>query len=139
MQFGILGPLEVTVNGRPLALGGARAREVLATLLVHCNRAVTSDQLVDELWPGKSAGKATASLQVRLSELRRLLRSAEGCADRLATRPPGYLLRVGTGERLGGGFFRNIRIARYDAQRRAERCRLGRIPPRKAVVRCLHV
>jgi DNA-binding SARP family transcriptional activator/pimeloyl-ACP methyl ester carboxylesterase len=98
MQFGILGPLEVTVNGRPLALGGARAREVLATLLVHCNRAVTSDQLVDELWPGKSAGKATASLQVRLSELRRLLRSAEGCADRLATRPPGYLLRVGTGE-----------------------------------------
>ena len=98
MQFGILGPLEVTANGRPLALGGARARDVLATLLVHSNHAVSSDQLVDELWPGLSADKAAASLQVRLSELRRLLRSVEGCADRLATRPPGYLLRVGDGE-----------------------------------------
>jgi DNA-binding SARP family transcriptional activator/pimeloyl-ACP methyl ester carboxylesterase len=98
MQFGILGPLEATVNGRPLALGGARARDVLATLLVHSNQAVSSDQLVDELWPGQPADKAAASLQVRLSELRKVLRSAEGCADRLATRPPGYSLRVGEGE-----------------------------------------
>jgi DNA-binding SARP family transcriptional activator/pimeloyl-ACP methyl ester carboxylesterase len=98
MQFGILGPLEASANGRPLALPGARARDVLATLLVHSNHAVSSDQLVDELWPGLPADKAAASLQVRLSELRRLLRSAEGCADRLATRPPGYLLRVGDGE-----------------------------------------
>ena len=98
MQFGILGPLEVTVSGRPLALGGARARDVLATLLVHSNVAVSADQLVDELWPGQSADKAAASLQVRLSELRKLLRSAEGCADRLTTRPPGYLLRVADGE-----------------------------------------
>jgi DNA-binding SARP family transcriptional activator/pimeloyl-ACP methyl ester carboxylesterase len=98
MQFGILGPLEVTANGRPLALGGARARDVLATLLVHANRAVSSDQLVDELWPGQPADKATASLQVRLSELRKLLRSAEGGADRLTTYAPGYLLHVGTGE-----------------------------------------
>ena len=98
MQFGILGPLEVTVSGRPLALGGARARDVLATLLVHSNLAVSADQLVDELWPGQSADKAAASLQVRLSELRKLLRSAEGCADRLTTRPPGYRLRVADGE-----------------------------------------
>jgi DNA-binding SARP family transcriptional activator len=97
-QFGILGPVEVTVSGRALALGGARARDVLATLLVHSNQAVSSDQLVDELWPGQLAVKATASLQVRLSELRKLLREAEGCADRLATRPPGYLLRVSDGE-----------------------------------------
>src|ERR1700751_4255357 len=98
MYFGVLGPLEVTANGRPLTLAGARAREVLATLLVHSNHAVSSDQLVDELWPGQPADKATASLQVRLSELRQLLRAAEGCADRLTTRPPGYQLRVGTGE-----------------------------------------
>src|SRR5580658_8718689 len=111
MQFGILGPLEATVNGRPLALGGARARDVLATLLVHSNQAVSSDQLVDELWPGQSADKATASLQVRLSELRKLLRSAEGCADRLTTRPPGYLLRVGNGELDARRFEDLIRLA----------------------------
>jgi DNA-binding SARP family transcriptional activator/pimeloyl-ACP methyl ester carboxylesterase len=120
MQFGILGPLEVTANGRPLALGGARARDVLATLLVHSNHAVSSDQLVDELWPGQSAGKAAASLQVRLSELRRVLRSAEGCADRLTTRPPGYLLRVGSGE-LDAGRFEELLGAANDALVAGER------------------
>jgi len=114
MQFDILGPLEVTANGRPLVLGGARARDVLATLLVHPNRAVSSDQLVDELWPGQPADKAAASLQVRLSELRKLLRSAEGCADRLATRPPGYLLRVGHGE-LDSSRFEDLIAAANDA------------------------
>src|ERR1700722_3895310 len=98
MRFGILGPLEVTADGRPLALGGARARDVLATMLVHANRVVPADQLVDELWPKQPADKAAASLQVRLSELRKSLRSAEEGTDRLVTRPPGYLLRVEPGE-----------------------------------------
>src|SRR5580692_11710216 len=107
MRFGILGPLEVTADGRPLALGGARARDVLATLLVHANRMVPADQLVDELWQKQPAGGAAASLQVRLSELRRALRSAEGGADRIATRPPGYLLRVEPGE-LDAGTFESL-------------------------------
>src|SRR5579863_508851 len=104
MRFGILGPLEVTADGRPLALGGARARDVLATMLVHANQVVPADQLVDELWPKQPADRAAASLQVRLSELRRALRSAEGGAGRLATRPPGYLLRVEPGELDAGTF-----------------------------------
>jgi DNA-binding SARP family transcriptional activator/pimeloyl-ACP methyl ester carboxylesterase len=49
------------------------------------------------VWPGQPTDKATDSLQVRLSELRKALRAA-GEADRLATRPPGYLLRVAPGE-----------------------------------------
>jgi DNA-binding SARP family transcriptional activator/pimeloyl-ACP methyl ester carboxylesterase len=112
--------VEVTANGRPLALGGARARDVLATLLVHSNHAVSSDQLVDELWPGLAADKAAASLQVRLSALRRLLRSAEGCADRLATRPPGYLLRVGDGE-LDARRFEDLLGSANDALTAGER------------------
>jgi DNA-binding SARP family transcriptional activator len=60
-------------------------------LLVHANQVVSSDRLIEELWPGQP--RAADSLQVRLSELRKVLRSA-GEADRLATRPPGYLLRV---------------------------------------------
>ena len=97
MEFGVLGPLEVTAEGRSLGLAGTRARAVLALLLVHANQVVSSDRLVEELWPGQRADKATDSLQVRLSELRKALRSA-GEADRLATRPPGYLLRVEPGE-----------------------------------------
>ena len=91
MDFGVLGPLEVTAGGRPLGLSGARARAVLAMLLVHANQVVSCDRLVEELWPGQPRG--TDSLQVRLSEVRKALRSA-GEAERLVTRPPGYLLRV---------------------------------------------
>jgi DNA-binding SARP family transcriptional activator/pimeloyl-ACP methyl ester carboxylesterase len=93
VEFSVLGPVEVTAGGRPLGLGGARARAVLAMLLAHANQVVSADRLTDELWPGHPADKAAASLQVRLSELRRALRPA-GEADRLATRPPGYLLTV---------------------------------------------
>src|SRR5579863_7442249 len=107
MRFSILGPLEVTADGRPLALGGARARNVLATMLVHANRVVPADQLVDELWPKQPADRAAASLQVRLSGLRRALRSAEGDTERLVTLPPGYLLRVEPGE-LDAGIFERL-------------------------------
>jgi DNA-binding SARP family transcriptional activator/pimeloyl-ACP methyl ester carboxylesterase len=97
VEFGVLGPLEVTAGDRPLGLAGARTRAVLALLLVHANQVVSSDRLIEELWSGQPADKATDSLQVRLSELRRALRSV-GEADRLVTRPPGYLLRVAPGE-----------------------------------------
>jgi DNA-binding SARP family transcriptional activator/pimeloyl-ACP methyl ester carboxylesterase len=97
VEFGVLGPLEVTAGGQSLALAGARTRAVLALLLVRANQVVSSDRLLEELWPGQPADRATDSLQVRLSELRKALRSA-GEADRLATRSPGYLLRVEPGE-----------------------------------------
>ena len=103
MQFGILGPVEVTASGRRLDVGGARARAVLATLIVHANHVVSADQLIDELWPGLPADRAAASLQVRVSGLRKLLRSA-GEDDRLATRPPGYLLRLAPPELDAGRF-----------------------------------
>ena len=99
MEFRVLGPLEVTAGGQSLRLTGARTRAVLAMLLVHANHVVSSDRLLEELWPGQPADKAADSLQVRISELRKALRSA-GEADRLATRPPGYLLRTGREHRM---------------------------------------
>jgi DNA-binding SARP family transcriptional activator/pimeloyl-ACP methyl ester carboxylesterase len=96
MEFSILGPVDVTVRGRSLELSGSRARAVLATLIVHANHVIAAEQLLDELWPLQPVDRALASLQVRMSELRKVLRSAadEPGADRLSTRPPGYLLRV---------------------------------------------
>jgi SARP family transcriptional regulator, regulator of embCAB operon len=94
LEFRVLGPLEVTAGGQSLTMG-ARARAVLAMLLVHANQVVSSDRLMEELWPGQPG--AADSLQVRLSELRKALRIA-GEADRLVTRSPGYLLRVAGSE-----------------------------------------
>jgi DNA-binding SARP family transcriptional activator/pimeloyl-ACP methyl ester carboxylesterase len=93
VQFHVLGPLEVIHGGRPVAVGGARTRAVLAILLIDANRVVAADRLVDELWSEHGQERGAANLQVRLSELRRALRSA-GEADRLVTRPPGYVLHA---------------------------------------------
>jgi DNA-binding SARP family transcriptional activator len=125
VEFGVLGPLEVTAGGRTLGLAGSRTRAVLAVLLVHANQVVSSDRLIEELWPGHPAGKAADSLQVRISELRKALRSA-GEAERLATRSPGYLLRVTPGELDARQFEKlaaagNAALAASDAATAAQR------------------
>ena len=97
MQFHLLGPLEVTHDGRTVAVGGPRTRTVLAMLLLDANRVVAADRLVDELWPQHGQQRGAANLQVRLSELRRALR-AVGEGDRLVTRARGYVFRVGADE-----------------------------------------
>jgi len=53
MEFRILGPLEVLEEGRPVALGGAKQRALLAVLLLHANEVVSRDRLIDELWGGE--------------------------------------------------------------------------------------
>lgn len=50
MQFGMLGPLEVVYRGRRIDLGRPEQRALLALLLIHANRVVSLDRLIDELW-----------------------------------------------------------------------------------------
>src|SRR5713226_3864598 len=91
MDFRILGPLEVVDDGRPLALGGASRRALLALLLLHANEVVSSDRLIDALWSDEPPASGVTALQVRVSQLRKALGRAVG---RLETKPPGYVLRV---------------------------------------------
>ena len=89
MEFRILGPLEVTADGRALDLGGHKQRALLALLLLQANRVVSSDRLIEALWEEEPPGTAPKALQVHVSQLRKLLGR-----ERLETRAPGYLLRV---------------------------------------------
>jgi len=50
MDFLILGPLEVSEDGRKLALGGPKQRAILAHLILRTNRVVPADLLIDGLW-----------------------------------------------------------------------------------------
>ena len=95
MEFRILGQLEVVDDGRPLPLGGASLRALLALLLLYANEVVSSDRLIDELWPDQPPASGATALQVRVSQLRKLLGAA---SERLETKPPGYLFRVGRDE-----------------------------------------
>ncbi|MEV6927726.1 BTAD domain-containing putative transcriptional regulator [Dactylosporangium sp. NPDC051485] len=51
MRVGLLGPLTVEVDGRPIEVGGARLRTLLVRLALEPGRFVPVDQLVDALWP----------------------------------------------------------------------------------------
>ena len=89
MEFRLLGPLEVTDDGRALALGGAKQRSLLAVLLLHANQVVSADRLIDEVWPGTSRAAALGTLHVGISRLRKELGAA-----RVVTRSPGYAVLV---------------------------------------------
>jgi predicted ATPase/DNA-binding SARP family transcriptional activator len=94
LAFGLLGPLTVTVDGRPVELSGTRTRALLALLLVQANRVVSADRLIDDLWAGEPTPGATATLQGYVSELRKALATALGGPAPVDTRRPGYMVRV---------------------------------------------
>jgi DNA-binding SARP family transcriptional activator len=89
VEFRILGPLEVWREGRPVHIGGAKERALLAFLLLHAGEPVSVDRLIDELWGDSPPATARKSVQVRVAGLRRVLRD-----DVLLTRGDGYLLRL---------------------------------------------
>ena len=94
MEFRILGPLEVVVDGERLPPLGRKQRSLLALLLLHANEVVSSDRLIDELWPEESES-AAAALQASVSGLRKALGGGAGI---LETSAPGYVLRPGPGQ-----------------------------------------
>jgi DNA-binding SARP family transcriptional activator len=92
LAFAILGPLEVRTDDRLVAIGGFRQKALLAMLLLHANEVVSSDRLIVELW-GAETSVDKAALRVRISQLRKLLRSAGG-DEVIDTRAPGYVVRL---------------------------------------------
>ncbi|MGN6170481.1 MAG: BTAD domain-containing putative transcriptional regulator [Solirubrobacteraceae bacterium] len=95
MEFRILGPLEVLRHGRPIALGGDKQRALLALLLIHANRTLSSDRLIDELWGERPPATAAKAVQVHISRLRKALGEPPGAGDGvLVTREHGYALKV---------------------------------------------
>jgi DNA-binding SARP family transcriptional activator len=96
-EFRILGPLEVRACGDAVAMGGPRQRALLAVLLLSANRVVSRDRLIEELMLDQTT-LADRTLIVQVSRLRKALRADDRSASRLIAQPPGYLLRVETGE-----------------------------------------
>ena len=95
LDFRILGPLEVTAESRPLRLGGAKQRALLALLLLNVNDAVAADRLIDELWGRSPPADAPTALQAHVSRLRKLLEPDHGGAPKLlVTKPEGYALLI---------------------------------------------
>jgi DNA-binding response OmpR family regulator len=95
LEFRLLGPTRMLVNGVDVPLRAARLRHLLSLLLVHRNEISSVDRLVDELWEGHPPESAAAALRVHVSRLRKVL-AAVGHDDLLVTRPAGYQLETST-------------------------------------------
>ncbi|TRW88733.1 FHA domain-containing protein [Mycolicibacterium sp. 018/SC-01/001] len=89
----LLGPFRMTVGGAALPLGTPKQRAVLAVLVLNHNRAVPADTLIDAVWGDQPPAEARASLHAYVSNLRRLLRTAE-VDHLLETASGGYRVLV---------------------------------------------
>jgi DNA-binding SARP family transcriptional activator len=93
LDFRILGSLEVVCDERPIPLKPAKARALLALLLLEPGRPVSADRLIDELWGDEPPESAGVSLRVLVSRLREAL-AAVGASEVIVTRTPGYALNI---------------------------------------------
>jgi YVTN family beta-propeller protein len=93
VDYRILGPLEVSVDGRVIEIRGPKQRALLAILLLRANEPVPRDVLVHELWGEQTPAGAQGSLDVYVSRLRKVLTAAAG-EPVLVTRPGAYRLQV---------------------------------------------
>jgi DNA-binding SARP family transcriptional activator len=90
VEFRILGPVELWVNGQRYDFGSPKERCVLGIFLWQLGQPVSTDGLVDLLWDGNPPDRALTSLYVYVSRLRKDLKRATGQDRRWLRRRSGY-------------------------------------------------
>ncbi|MFI0482345.1 AfsR/SARP family transcriptional regulator [Actinomadura sp. 9N215] len=93
-EVALLGPVELSVNGRRLDAGSPKESCVLAVLSVECGHTVSPDTLAARIWGLNPPPQARATLTSYLSRLRRRLRDADADIAPLGHGPGGYVLTL---------------------------------------------
>ncbi|MEU6028846.1 BTAD domain-containing putative transcriptional regulator [Streptomyces tauricus] len=110
------------MDGEPINLGSRRQRSVLALLVAHGGRTLSSDRMIEDMWLGSPPPQPLASLQVYVSNLRRALepdRLPRSPATVLVSSAQGYALRL-PDEAVDAWRFENaLRLAHTEPPRRA--------------------
>ena len=96
MQISVLGPVEVSVGGQPVAIGAGKPRALLALLALHEGTTVSTVRLVEGLWGAQPPATAHKMVQLYVSQLRKALANGEDGGG-IVTRGRGYELRLGDG------------------------------------------
>ena len=56
LTVGVLGPLDVRRDGRPLTVPSGRTTELLVRLALEAGRVVSTERLIEDLWGDAAAG-----------------------------------------------------------------------------------
>ena len=94
VQFGVLGPLQLSAGEALVPLGTPKQRAVFAVLVVNANRPIDIDTLIGAAWDQRPPTGARATLHAYISNLRRLMTSAGIDRDLLTNAAPGYRLAI---------------------------------------------
>jgi DNA-binding SARP family transcriptional activator len=101
MEIRILGPLEVVEDGRAIAIASPLQRALLALLLLHAGRPVSTESILDALWGDSPPESGAGSVAFHVSRLRAALEPGQavgsgGANGRgpIATEAGGYSLRI---------------------------------------------
>lgn len=89
LQFGVLGPLQVTRGADRLAIPSGRRCSVLAHLIARVGTPTSADALIEDAWAGRPPNDPRAALHTVISRLR----SALG-VETVRSTAGGYLLDV---------------------------------------------
>jgi DNA-binding SARP family transcriptional activator/predicted negative regulator of RcsB-dependent stress response len=90
LEFGVLGPLQVLVNGEDLPVRAGRHRALLVSLLLRAGAAVSVEELAVHVWGDDPPARYRGTLQTYVMRLRQAL----GPAVPIRTVPDGYLIDV---------------------------------------------
>ncbi|SCF38564.1 AfsR/SARP family transcriptional regulator [Micromonospora mirobrigensis] len=114
VEFSILGPIEIRVDGDVVEVRGEIQRVLLIALLASEGRLCSTGALIDELWGENPPRNAENALQAHVSRLRRRLEAAESRSQRhrLVSSPSGYRLLADEDEVDALRFLRIMREVR---------------------------
>ncbi len=115
VQYRLLGPVDVLVDGCSVHVGGARDTKLLALLLLETGKVITFDRVVAVLWDGRTPATARQQVHNVVARLRRTL-AAAGEPDAVRTEGPGYRLAVDAGQVDLAEFERHIERAATGGQ-----------------------
>lgn len=95
MRYEILGNLRITSGDEVAVLRARKIEPLLATLLIRSGQIVSASHLITEIWGDEPPRRATATLHVYISQLRKFLTVPGATQSPIVTRAPGYVLQLG--------------------------------------------
>lgn len=121
MDFHLLGPVALRVDGERLELGSVKERALLAALALDLGRPMSLDALIGRMWDGEPPPNARENAHTYISRLRRRLRKADRTPDapQIVSRAHTYTLEADPDRVDWHRFQRLVHVAAASDDRRA--------------------